>query len=597
MRNKKTFIIYIGLWVLTLVMLSLLLWLNVGDARVINYSGIVRGATQKLIKEELNGVKDDELIIKLDDIIYDLQTGKGDFNLTRNGDPEYQELLAELQKLWYQIKAEIPNVRADNTNTDRLFNLSQQHFAIADSMVLRAEKSSNEKLLFFIVVYFSVLLVSVVLFVLFDWRNRKALDKSAHYDSLTGILNRKGFEVTADALLRRNVSDEFILAEFDINNFKSLNNAFGYATGDEILKYIAKSITQWKKEDKLCARIDADDFVLLIKSSQINSNEIEQLLKRIKSEQPYLQNFNDVAFTIGAYKIDDNNEFIKAAMDKATTAHKSAKANNTSGLVWYDTKLVKQLQTQREYIKRLNSALANEEFQLYLQPKINLQTMDIMGAEALVRWDIPDSGLVYPDSFIPLFEKNGSIAELDFYMLDKVCAYLHHLKELGIDNFTISVNFSRATLCKMNLYERIVATVEKYEINHNNIELEITESAINELADSVIQILNRLKNDGFLISMDDFGAGYSSLNMLIKLPIQIIKLDREFLNQIANNNNVKGVIASSVELAHALGMRIVCEGVEQSEQADYLKEIGCDYAQGYHFSRPIPKESFTDLIL
>lgn len=597
MRNKKSFIIYIGLWVLTLVMLSLLLWLNVGDARVINYSGIVRGATQKLVKEEISGVEDDELIYKLDGIIYDLQTGKGDYNLSKNGDPEYQQMLADLKSVWEKIKTEIPNVRANITNTDTLFNLSQQHFTIADSMVLRAEKSSNEKLLFFIVVYFSVLLVSVVLFVLFDWRNRKALDKSAHYDSLTGILNRKGFELAANALLRRNMSDEFILAEFDINNFKSLNNAFGYATGDDILKYIATAITQWKKEDKLCARIDADDFVLLVKSSQINAGEIEGLLERIESEQPYLQNFNDVAFTIGAYKIDDNNEFIKAAMDKATTAHKSAKSNNTVGLVWYDAKLVKQIQTQREYVKRLNSALANQEFQLYLQPKINLQTMEIMGAEALVRWNIPDYGLVYPDSFIPLFEKNGSIAELDFYMLDKVCAYLYHLKELGIENFTISVNFSRATLCEMNLYERILATVEKYGIAHNSIEIEITESAINELADSVIQILNNLKTDGFLISMDDFGAGYSSLNMLIKLPIQIIKLDREFLNQIANNDKVKGVIASSVELAHALGMRIVCEGVELSEQAEFLKEIGCDYAQGYHFSKPIPNESFTDLII
>lgn len=273
-------------------------------------------------------------------------------------------------------------------------------------------------------------------------------------------------------------------------------------------------------------------------------------------------------------------------------AHKAAKATADKSLVWYDGKLLEKLTQDRKLKEQLQHALVNQEFGLYLQPRVELSNLRIVGAEALVRWELPGQGTLYPDSFIPLFEENGSIADLDFYMLKKVCGYLHNRQEQGQELFPISINFSRVTLYYQAFYETFHSIVDQYPIPYDCIEIEVTESAFNDIADIVLQMLNRLDEEGFPIAMDDFGSGYSNMNLLGSLPLRIIKLDKVFLQEADIHDRVKGIIICAVELAHTMGVQIVCEGAETEPHVNFLREIGCDFAQGYYFTKPIPQKAF-----
>ena len=281
-------------------------------------------------------------------------------------------------------------------------------------------------------------------------------------------------------------------------------------------------------------------------------------------------------------------------MDKANMAHKNAKTEGKSMSLWYDERLLDKLNWENRLTKRMRKALGNNEFKLYLQPKYSLGDLKIRNAEALVRWEIPDEGTVCPDQFIPLFERNGSIAEIDFYILEKACAYIRKYLDTFGTEFHISVNFSRVTIYQQRCYSTILEITDRFQIPHNCIEIEITESAFNGISEVIVQKIMNLQEEGFIISMDDFGSGYSSLNMLNKLPIQVLKLDQEFLREYGTETKAKNVISCVTELAHTLDMKVVCEGVEKQEHVDFLKKIGCDYGQGYFFSKPISEEEFRE---
>lgn len=592
MRTKRGFQLYTGMWLLAVLLLVVMLLWNVGDARIINYSGLVRGATQRLVKEEMNGKPDDGLIVRLDGIIYDLQTGRGDYNLAKNNDRVFQKQLSELNQIWKEIKDEISAVRSGNTSNERLYDLSQEHFELADQLVLQAEKNSNHKLISFISVYFVILLLSIVVFVIVNNRNQKKLKTAAFTDKLTGLQNRAGFEAAASNLLRQQSKRKFVIVAFDIDNFKIINDSVGYIQGDELLRALASTLKSWKDENYQCARLDADDFILMAEAKDSLIPELQDILEHTTKAQGFLEPFGDVGFTYGVYQIQNNTELIKTIMDKAKMAHKAAKAAANQSLVWYDEHLLEKLTQERRLKELLQHALVNQEFELYLQPRVELSERRIVGAEALVRWELPGQGTLYPDSFIPLFEENGSIANLDFYMLKKVCSYLHERRELGRELFPVSVNFSRVTLYQQTFYETFHSIVDQYKIPYDCIEIEVTESAFNDIADSVLEMLNKLDEEGFPIAMDDFGSGYSNMNLLGSLPLQIIKLDKVFLQETDIHDRVKGIIICAVELAHTMGVQIVCEGAESEQHVSFLQEIGCDFAQGYYFAKPIPQKAF-----
>ncbi len=592
MRTKRGFQLYTGMWGLAVLLLIVMLLWNAGDARIINYAGLVRGATQLLVKEEMNGKPDDELIERLDGIIYDLKTGKGEYGLSKNGDKQFQKQLYELNEIWEDIKDEINFVRSGTTSDAKLFDLSQQHFEMADRLVMQAEQDSNHKLTSFILVYFFILLLSIVVFLIVNIRNQRKLKMAESTDKLTGLLNRAGFEPAAANLLRQQAKTRFVIVSFDIDNFKMINDSIGYVQGDMLLCALASALKKWKDDNYLCARLDADDFILLAEADEALIPELQDILEHTAKAQVFLEPFGGVGFTYGAYQIQNNGELVKTIIDKAKIAHKAAKTTADRSLVWYDGQLLEKLMQERKLKEQLQQALVNQEFELYLQPRVELTNLRIVGAEALVRWELPGHGTLYPDSFIPLFEENGSIADLDFYMLKKVCAYLHERQEKGQELFPVSVNFSRVTLYYQAFYETFRSIVDQYEIPHDCIEIEVTESAFNDIAEIVLKMLNQLDEDGFPIAMDDFGSGYSNMNLLGSLPLRIIKLDKVFLREADIHDRVKGIIICAVELAHTMGVQIVCEGAETSQHVEFLREIGCDFVQGYYFTKPIPQKVF-----
>lgn len=410
-------------------------------------------------------------------------------------------------------------------------------------------------------------------------------------DKLTGLYNRYGFEEAAADRLRRKDKRRYMIVEFDIDKFKSINNTCGYVAGDSLLQAVAEAVRDLE-EDAICARINADDFVILMEQKENALPRLQSALEDVVREQGILESFGSLSFTYGAYKLEEEGELIKTVMDKANTAHKTAKAQENQPVIWYDEQLLQKLKLENQYREQMHHGIVAEEFKLYLQPKIDLSNMQVYGAESLVRWDLQGHGLVYPDSFIPLFEKDGTIVDLDFYMLEKTCRFLERWLAEGRKPLAVSVNFSRVTLYQKQFYEHFLEIVDRYHIPHEFIEVEITESAFNEITDAVLRVLTSIKNAGFNISMDDFGAGYSNLNVLSRLPIQVIKLDREFLWEMAYSEHVRGIVSCVVTLAHTMDTRVVCEGVEQSMHVDFLKEVGCDYAQGYYFSKPIEETEF-----
>lgn len=592
MRKKNEFFVYTCMWVAAIAILMALLMQNLGDARIVNYSGIVRGATQKLVKEEMNGQPDDLLRLRLDGIIENLQTGKGEFNLRRNGDRAYQEQLALLERTWDEIKEEIDRLRRGEDARDRLYELSQRHFVLADDMVLLAEQSSDGKLRLFIASYVAVLLISICVFTLLNRKNSRALEKSIYTDNLTGILNRAGFEAAAVPLLRQRPGGWYCVIELDVDDFKFLNTSYGYELGDRLLQALADALHQAYHTDQLCARISADDFVILARQDPRLMEDLRALLSETLLREPLLNVSEFVTFTVGGYEVAEGGEVIQSVMDKANMAHKDAKLLGKSTTVWYNEKLLEKLNFENKLKNRLRRALDGNEFQMYLQPKFRLSDLALHSAEALVRWSIPGHGLVLPDDFIPLFERNGTIAEIDFYVLDKACAYIRqHMDDCG-EAFSIAVNFSRVTIYQQRFYSTVLEIVDRYRIPRRCIELEVTESTFNETSDVLVKKLLQLREEGFTITMDDFGSGYSSLNLLDTLPIQVLKLDRGFLREYGVSDKVRSVLTCVTELAHALDIAVVCEGIEQREHAVFLQEIGCDYGQGYYFSRPIPQEEF-----
>ena len=246
----------------------------------------------------------------------------------------------------------------------------------------------------------------------------------------------------------------------------------------------------------------------------------------------------------------------------------------------------------------MENAFRNHEFVVYMQPKVNLRTNQIDGAEALIRWKKMDGRIIFPNDFIPVFEKNKSITLLDFYVYDEVCKYIRQRMDMGKKVVRISVNVSRVHLMSIDeLVNYIKSLLTKYKIPPQYLEFELTETVFSDKMDDTIILMKKLREElGVMVSMDDFGSGYSSLNVLTKLPLDVLKLDKDFLKDFENDPDEKIIIPSVIDMAKKLNLSVVCEGVETKEQVAFLQDVGCDYAQGYFYSKPIPVEQFNELL-
>ena len=318
--------------------------------------------------------------------------------------------------------------------------------------------------------------------------------------------------------------------------------------------------------------------------------------KKIKDE--YLDSNLVIDIGICPFITNGNPIPIKNIISNANMARKEAKQPDKPRCIIYNESMGEHLRQEITYANDMEHAFKNREFVVYMQPKVNIKTNAIDGAEALIRWKKEDGTIIYPNDFIPVFEKNKTITLLDYFVYTEVCKYLSNRLKTGLPVVRISVNVSRVHLYSIKqMVAYIKGLIAKYKIPPALLEFELTETVFTEKVGDTIQLMTELRKLGVKVSMDDFGSGYSSLNVLTKLPIDVLKLDKEFLKDFESDSEEKIIIPSIIDMARKLDLSVVCEGVETNEQVQFLREVGCDYAQGFYYSKPVPIARFDELLI
>lgn len=424
------------------------------------------------------------------------------------------------------------------------------------------------------------------------WRNA-ALINQLEYDQLTGAYSKEFFYRYAEELLLTHPDTRYYLAFLDIDDFKMINAHYGTKMGDAFLRHLGKALRTTLPGVELCGRIGGDSFVLLqTQPPPATQAAAAGMVERLLQDAPVV----GVQLKIGYYEIDDRSLSVPDMCDRAKMAVSVAKHRYGIHFALYDNTLQQRAMREHQLASCMESALDQHQFHVYLQPKHDVQTSAVSGAEALARWIHPTLGFISPGEFIPLFERNGFISRLDAYMWEAVCVILRRWIDDGLPTVPISVNASRMDFAAPNLVERIETLVDSYNIPHDLIHFEVTESAYTDQPQQIISAVSALRSCGFLIEMDDFGAGYSSLNMLSELPIDILKLDMRFMQGVSFQDNLPGnkrnVLSFIISLSKWLRLPTVAEGVEKREEFDLLRSMGCDYIQGYYFAKPMPVDEF-----
>lgn len=424
-----------------------------------------------------------------------------------------------------------------------------------------------------------------------DYLNYSSLKYLVDYDELTGIYNKKKLLNETKKLLSKNKNKTFAFISIEINQIKIIKNLLGKEITNNILKNMGLKIKNIRNIHGVgtYGKISEEIFSLCLPYNKDNMIAILEYLKKDLSE---INMDFQIEPHFGIYVIDDINIPIETICDNANAALNSITENYMSIYAFYDEKLHNKLSKEREITCEMFRALRNEEFDIYLQPKYSFSSNTIVGAEALVRWIHPTKGIIPPKEFIPIFEKNGFIIQLDIYVWNRVCILIKKWLLEGKTLYPISVNVSKIDFVNPNLYTIITKMIEKYEIPPNLIEFEITESAYAENMDNINYIMKKLQKYGITILMDDFGSGYSCLNMLKDFHVNILKLDLKFLSKSESEGRGGNIIASVIRMAKYLKIPVIAEGIETREQLEFLKTIGCMYGQGYFFSKAIPIHCF-----
>ncbi len=464
--------------------------------------------------------------------------------------------------------------------------------------------SSFGTLIFFtalLIVLMSVLLLASILVIMIRIRKITAevastIDTSLekiYVDSITGHDTLERFNENY-AVTMKNTAMKHALISIDVDRFKAVNDMFGYEGGNEVIRKLSDIIKRNINKNDFFARSTGDLFYALCEFSETET--LESIAKNIMSDVEYQINEVKLSIAIGIYIIDDASLRPRVAADRADMARESVKNSEKSRYGFFDSSMIERIRREKRIEDIMEDALALGEFVVYLQPKYSLgEKNEVVGAEALVRWK-HDGKLIPPGDFIPLFERNGFVTKLDSYMFEEVCKLQKKYISLGLKPILISVNMSRLHIHKTGFVSELAAICAKYDIDTKYIEIEITESAAYEEMAMLCEIFREIKRYGFHVSIDDFGTGYSSLNMLKDLTVDVIKIDRSFLTEKADENeNASLIIACLVMLASSLKIQTICEGVETGPQCDLLTKLGCDMVQGFFFARPMPVTDFEKL--
>ena len=411
-------------------------------------------------------------------------------------------------------------------------------------------------------------------------------------DPLTGLYNASTFFAKAHELVASDPSIAYEAVYLDIEHFKLFNEWYGREAGDEALRSIAESLARLTHEGGIAGYLGGDDFAMVLPEGTISEDLIIEDLRRRPMDAEDSLGFQPL---VGVCPVAAADDAVVTACDHAMIAMNSAKGIYGKRVAWFEASMSEEMEDEAKTLLEVRQALENGEFVLYWQPQCSTRTGRIVGLEALVRWNHPERGIVMPGAFIPVLERTGFIANLDRYVWEEACRRISSWIEQGGTPLPVSVNISRADLYAIDVVDTIEGLVGRYGIERRLLELEITESAYAE-DERMAQAVNELKELGFTILMDDFGSGYSSLNMLKDIIVDIIKIDMNFLNRQRNIQRGEGILETIVSMARLMDLRIIAEGAETAEQVEFLKSIGCDYAQGYYFYRPMSTESLEELI-
>ena len=412
-------------------------------------------------------------------------------------------------------------------------------------------------------------------------------------DRTTGLLSKEYFCQQAEKILRSNPDKTYDIICSDVENFKLINDAFGMQGGNKVLKTMG-GICQ-KSTDTLggiCSRFHADQFVSMIEHTEGYSDELYEALTAETREKCGISN---IVIKWGIYQTGDRKISVEQMYDWALQGARSIKGQYGRYYAFYDDKLRSEMLRDQAILDCMEEALEQGQFQVKLQPKYKAAGGLFTDAEALVRWCHPEWGMQSPAVFIPLFERNGFITKLDQYVWEKVCQLMQQWDKEGLEPVNISINVSRADVYNVNLVDTLLDLVKRYNIAPKRLHLEITESVYTESPEDIIQNVTRLREKGFVVEMDDFGSGYSSLNMLNRMPMDILKLDMQFIRTEMEMPESRRTLRYIIGLAHWLNLSVVAEGVETKEQLEHLRNLGCDYIQGYYLAKPMDPADFEEL--
>lgn len=575
---------------------------------LVNYVGIVRGASQRLIKLETNGMPNDELLAYVDRIVMELISGSGEYGLVQVKSKVYNDNLMMLEEQWDLVKTQIDGVR-EGDGIEEILSSSEALFTIANDTVFSIEKYSKGQamrltifiacntlvclmLLFFMVMHYIKQYFSMK-------RHTQELSEKAGRDELTGAYNAGKFTLEAQAVLDKN-PEKIAVQYIDFENFKYVNDVFGYDYGDSILKKYVEIVTETLREGEFLARNVADRFLVLRRYTDKEEllESQKQVDRRFMEEAELLPKKHSITIACGFCCLEDAAECkdVKALVNRANYAQKTVKNHSTSHYAFYDEGIREKMIMERHMQERMDEALAEKEFIVYMQPKVLPQDGSIHGAEALVRWQMPDGSILPPGRFVPVFEKNKEIGRLDQYVFEEVCRWLRNRLRQGLPIVPVSVNVSKTRFYTPDFTKCYAAIKNQYEIPDKILEIEFTETVIFENQDYMREIVKELHQNGFICSLDDFGTGYSSLGVLKNMAFDVLKLDGSFFRDSKDVERERKIISGVIAMIHNLEIQTVAEGVEKEEQVDFLKRIGCDLIQGYYYYKPMPMAAFESLL-
>ncbi|MBH7724244.1 EAL domain-containing protein [Clostridioides difficile] len=468
-------------------------------------------------------------------------------------------------------------------------------FSIPETVVFsNSEQIINRAI--YAVLFIILIFIAIIFYIIYIKKsNEKEILSLAYEDKVTHIGNQNKFYRECSKYLLDKPSLNYIIVYFDINNFKMINDTFGYEFGDNLLITIAKALKEELTEGEVYARLSSDYFAIFCDYKN-GRNKIIRKLDNIRSNiESNLSIVFEISLCVGIYFVEEGEVDIQKAVNKANMARSVAKGKNINYAI-YNEDVRNKLSEESMILDDIKIALVKNQFEVYYQPKFSLVTGEMIGSEALIRWNHPEHGFISPAVFIPIAEKSKLILKIGRFVFERVCNDLSEWKKQGKKIVPVSINLSRVELYQPDIVKFINKTIQMYNLSSDFIEIEITETvAINEL-NILKNVLNELRKYGFSISMDDFGTGYSSISCLRDMPIDILKLDKSFLNGIEHDERSRNIAKSIVSLAKSLDLVVIIEGVESKEQAELMKQFGCDLVQGFYFARPMPAKNFLDLL-